>query len=79
MFYLQGISNTATIKRISIFNRWGATVFERYDVPLNDAQFGWDGVVQNRLVAQDTYLWIAEIAYVDGWQETLQGTVLVME
>jgi gliding motility-associated-like protein len=80
VFYLQGISNTATIKRMSIFNRWGAIVFERYDVPINKAQFGWDGTAKdNNIVVSGTYLWTAEVEYLDGWQETLQGTILLVD
>lgn len=79
VFYLQGISNTAIIKRISIFNRWGSPIFERYNIPINDARFGWDGIVQGNLATQGTYLWTAEIEYLDGWQENLQGTILLVD
>ncbi len=79
VFYLQGISNTATVKRLSIFNRWGGVVFERYNIPINNAQFGWDGTAQGNVATKGTYLWTAEVEYLDGWQETLQGTILLLD
>ncbi|MCC6410864.1 MAG: gliding motility-associated C-terminal domain-containing protein [Saprospiraceae bacterium] len=62
------------VKRVlsfAVFNRWGKAVFARNDFEPNEASLGWNGDGH----PMDVYLWKAELEYVDGRVENLQGEV----
>ena len=48
----------ANIKRLSIFDRWGALVFST-----EDSMHGWDGTFKGRAQPAGTYVWMVE--YID--------------
>jgi gliding motility-associated-like protein len=75
VFYLQG--QFATIRRLMIVNRWGDVVFERTNMPLNDAQNGWNGTFKGATLSPDTFIWLAEIEFLDKVIDFFSGTVTV--
>ena len=42
-----------------VYNRWGETVFESYDISI-----GWDGTYQGEVVQDGTYAWILNFKHV---------------
>ncbi|MBK7407770.1 MAG: gliding motility-associated C-terminal domain-containing protein [Saprospirales bacterium] len=54
------------INSLKVFSRWGELVFEQYNFPPNDPGFGWDGSFNGRKIQEGTFVWLAEIAYLDG-------------
>lgn len=77
-FYLQSIEGVAQIRQFSIFDRWGNVLYEVENSPINDAAFGWDGNSQDKKVLNGSYVWVAEIEFVEGKRKQLKGVVQVM-
>jgi gliding motility-associated-like protein len=77
LFYLQG--QLANIRRLVIANRWGNIVFERNNIPLNDAQSGWNGTFKGETLAPDTFIWLAEIEFLDKITDFFSGTITVVK
>lgn len=63
-FFGNGIQK---INYLKIRNRWGEVIFEMYDVPSGSQQPGesWDGTVNGVPAPADTYVYEAEITYID--------------
>lgn len=78
MFFLQSALQ-GTIKKMSVYNRWGGEVFSIQDVPLNESEQGWDGTLSNKEAsATGVFIWVAEIEYLDGFIESKTGTVTLI-
>ncbi len=76
-FFLQSLSNTATVQQFKVIDRWGNLVFSISDVPINTPELGWDGTFKNKPVAAGAYIWVADIMYLDGKVEKRTGSVKV--
>lgn len=63
------------IKSMLIYSRWGETVFEYYNFPPNDPQYGWDGYHRGSLLNPAVFVWVAEIEFEDGRVELFKGDV----
>jgi gliding motility-associated-like protein len=59
--------------RLTVFNRWGNTVFET-----TDAAAGWNGTYHGRDVPEGTYYYIVEAEGEDGKQYLLKGFVMLI-
>lgn len=69
----------AMVKSMKILSRSGSVIFERFDFPPNDPLKGWNGRWKGALVQSGVYLWLAEIALLDGSLVRYEGTVTVIE
>ena len=67
----------ARIPSFLIFNRWGETVFQYYNIPPNDPLYGWDGRFRGEPMNTDVFTWFAEIEYLDGRTEVIKGDVFL--
>jgi len=66
------------IRLLRVFDRWGEAVFERRTFAPNDHQLGWDGRYRGKEMQPGVFVWYAEVEYVDGQIERLQGDVTVV-
>lgn len=62
-----------TVKRFSVFDRWGELIFQDVDFPVNDPDRGWDGNYKSEPVTGGVFLWQVEAEYEDGSTELLTG------
>ena len=69
----------ADVKRFLVFTRWGESVFEGYDFPPNDFDFGWDGTHRGEDLGTGVYAWFAEVVLVNGEERFLEGEVVLMK
>lgn len=65
------------IQSMRIFSRWGELVYERTDFSPNDELIGWDGRFDGRKMPAGTYIWIAQVNFVDGITLDYSGDVIV--
>ncbi|HFA48781.1 MAG TPA: T9SS type B sorting domain-containing protein [Bacteroidetes bacterium] len=63
------------IKSFLVFNRWGETVFQYYNFAPNNPMFGWDGKFRGQTMNPAVFTWFAEIEFIDGVTELIQGDV----
>lgn len=61
-FYLQS-KNTAIIKSIRIFDRWGGLVYQQSSTATNQLSQGWDGTKNGKKMASGVYIWEAALLY----------------
>ena len=56
-FYPSGKGIT-TVKRFSVYDRWGELLYQRVDVPVDDPSYGWDGTYKGTQLKPDVYVYI---------------------
>ena len=78
-FTLFGGSEVASIKKLLVFNRWGAVVYEGIDLTSADGSMGWDGQFKGKSMNSGVFAWIAEIEFIDGVVETHSGDVTLVK
>lgn len=66
------------IRTFQIFDRWGNMVFERENFQPNDPNLGWDGNFNGQPMNAAVYVFFAEIEYIDGRIEMVQGDLTLI-
>jgi gliding motility-associated-like protein len=61
------------IRTFQIYNRWGETVFEGYNLSPNNPEHGWDGTFRGAYMTNSVLAWFAEIEFIDGTVELYKG------
>ena len=74
--YVYGAS--ATIKTLSIYDRWGERIWQKHNFPPNELQQGWDGKFKDQDVMPGVYVWHAELLLRDVSVIVEKGDVTVM-
>ncbi len=76
-FTLYGGIEVDLIKKLTVFNRWGAVVFEGNDLESGMDTEGWNGTFNGKTVNPDVYIWLAEIQFLDGVVISYSGDLTV--
>ncbi|WP_246141641.1 T9SS type B sorting domain-containing protein [Phaeodactylibacter luteus] len=66
------------IRTFRIFDRWGDMVFEGGPMQPNIEAFGWDGAQRGEPMNPGVFVFYAEIVFVDGSVELLEGDFVLM-
>ncbi len=66
------------VKNMTIYNRWGAVVFQRGNFDINDASAGWNGTFKGQPAPSDVYVYHMEIVCGTGNQFLYKGDVTLM-
>ena len=77
-FTIFGGDDVNAILRMAIYDRWGNMVYEGANIPVNDPLYGWNGTYKGKPVPADVYVFMAEVAFVDGHVEMVKGDVTVV-
>lgn len=72
------VPNVQQIRRFAVFDRWGNLILERTDLQPNDEGSGWDGTFRGDLLPQGVYVYMAEVAFLDGEVLTYSGDVMLL-
>ncbi|MBD0331089.1 MAG: PKD domain-containing protein [Chitinophagaceae bacterium] len=78
VFYVRG-KGLNRVKSLRIFNRWGEIVFEKRDIPVNDATAGWDGKFKGNKPQPDVYVYQIEIFCENGEIMRFEGNVALIQ
>jgi gliding motility-associated-like protein len=76
-FYVFGNQAIKTVKNMIIFDRWGGKVFEAQNIPANDEQSGWDGMVRGKAVTPQVFVFYIEVEFLDGEIVIVKGDVTI--
>lgn len=76
-FTLYGGPEVEIIKKLTVFNRWGAVVFQGNDLMAGIDTQGWDGVFNGKTINPDVYVWLAEVQFLDGEIISYSGDLTV--
>lgn len=71
-------SGIKTIRSITIFSRWGKTVFERKNIPVNDRNNSWDGYSNGEPMAPGAYVYRIQAECDGGDIFDYSGTVMIV-
>lgn len=74
-----GQSYVRSIKSLQVFNRWGAKIFSKTNMDINDEVQGWNGktgAVENDM---GVYIYVAEIEFIDGETTMMTGDVSLIK
>ncbi len=74
-----GGNGVAKINSFLIFSRWGEKVFELYDFPPNNPDYGWDGKYRAAVMNPAVFAWFTEVELIDGSVKLLKGDVTLMK
>jgi gliding motility-associated-like protein len=81
-FTAYGGVNVRMIRKMKIFDRWGALVFEKNNVPPNIEVLGWDGSINTRSQSYGAspaiFMYWMEIEFIDGDTEFFKGDVTLI-
>lgn len=77
-FTLYGGTMITDINSLRIFNRRGQLIFEGFNLSPNDESQGWDGIFGNQFLPADTYLYFAEVTFIDGKMMEYSGDVVLV-
>jgi len=65
LYYIQGSSAISIIRRLSIFDRFGALLYDQTNILPNDISTGWDGLFNGRALPIGVYVVRAEVEFID--------------
>jgi len=54
-----------SIRLLRVFNRWGDLVYEGFDLPPGDTNFGWDGTFKGKILDPGVFVYYAEVEFLD--------------
>jgi gliding motility-associated-like protein/uncharacterized repeat protein (TIGR01451 family) len=78
VFYIQG-KGFANINYFRIYDRWGELVFEKERGEINKTSDGWDGEFKGAGLNPGVFVYVAEIAFLDGVTALYQGDVTLVK
>ena len=78
VLYVLGGPEVSSISSFSMFDRWGNKFFQVQNAPANNPAFGWNGLYQGSQAASGTYVYYAVVKFIDGTQQSLKGTVVLI-
>ena len=66
------------IAQMSIFNRWGALIYDKKKFLPNDEFLGWDGTFKGQKVGMGTYVYVIRILFIDNETIEYSGDINVV-
>ena len=78
VFFIMGGKDVQSIKHLSIFSRYGSTVFESSDALPNEPSLGWDGTIHGTPAEPGAYIYMALVTFTGGRQQLYKGTLVLI-
>ncbi len=69
--------NVRDVSLLQVYDRWGALVYEGRNLP-GDNNSGWNGRFKSDFAPAGVYVYYAEVEFLDGVREIIQGDVLLI-
>ena len=63
---------------LHIFDRWGNKLFSQLEMDPQDSTQSWDGRFKDKDVEIGTYMWWANIYFIDGQSKIHSGDITVV-
>ena len=70
--------NVRNVRSLRVFDRWGSELFAAADLPVNAEEPGWDGTADGRRLSAGTYVYAAEVEFLDGAVEVYSGLLTLI-
>jgi gliding motility-associated-like protein len=79
IFMVYGSQVVKSVRKMSVYDRWGEQVFARTDIQANNPNDGWNGQFNGKDVQTGVYTYVIEVEFLDGEKEVLTGTVTLVK
>jgi hypothetical protein len=73
-----GGAEVKQVNYLSIYDRWGEHLFIAKNFAPNDPAYGWDGTWRGKDMQPGVYVYVAEVAFLDGEIQLYKGSVTVV-
>jgi gliding motility-associated-like protein len=77
-FTIYGKPTLISIDKLQIYDRWGELLYEDYNLPPGDPNYGWDGTFRGTLLNPAVFVYVAHVRFVDGETRLLYGDVTLI-
>lgn len=77
-FTVYGGEDVDRVKLLRVLDRWGQSIYERYDFSPNDPTGGWDGSIRGKEATPAVFLYQAEILFKDGETVRYNGDITLV-
>ncbi len=77
-FFIQGGDKIDEVQLFRVYDRWGALVYEGANMPANDGTMGWSGDYRGQPASAGVYIWYADVKFLDGHIERIQGDITLL-
>lgn len=77
-YQIYGGSTVVSIDNFKVFSRWGEMMYATDRIFPANEQSGWDGNFLGRPALPGTYIFMAEITYIDGRKERIKGDLTLI-
>jgi len=67
------------ISSFSVYSRWGELIYQENDIPPNSLNRGWDGKFRGQESDLSTFVWVADVLFLDGEVGQYSGDVLILK
>ncbi len=74
-FFVNAGPEADLVVSFSVLDRWGNLIFQAENTPINDSSQGWDGKFKGDELNPGSYVWVAEVGFIDGVVEKYSGTI----
>ncbi len=71
--------SVSKVLSLQVFSRWGESLYEFYNFPINDPTFGWDGKHRGEILDPAVFAYFAEVEFVDGTRKVFKGDVTIVK
>lgn len=74
-------SDGKSVKKVvsfKVFSRWGESVYEYYDFPPDDYNYGWNGTHRGDLLDVAVFVYYTEVEFIDGRKQLYKGDVTLV-
>jgi gliding motility-associated-like protein len=78
VFFLGAGPEVEKIRSFMVFDRWGESVHQYFDILPNDPTVGWDGNLRGDPLNPAVFTWFAEVEFIDGRVEIYKGDVTLV-
>ena len=62
-----------------VYDKWGSLISEVKNYTPDDIKGVWDGTLNGKKLAMDTYVWGMEVLYPTGQKETMKGSINIVK
>jgi len=76
VFFDQGA--IANISSLTVFDRWGAQVYQANNLQANSSEEAWDGTFKGDLLPSGVYIYAAEVEWINGEKSFFQGDISIV-
>jgi gliding motility-associated-like protein len=78
VFTVYGGDDISEVISMLIYDRWGNLLYSNSHFPINESRTGWDGRFKEKLMDPGVFIYVIELAFIDGNTKLYKGEVTLL-